>query len=485
MSRAIIRILEVVVCCFTLAMAQTPDRSVPPQPGPPPSLHLAAIEHFKLSNGIPVILLQKHNLPLVQVEAIVRAGTACDPETKRGLATITAAMMEEGTESRSSLEFADAVDYLGAHISAFAGWHSSGASLHCTFATLDSALALFADMVLRPAFPPSELVRVRKERFTTLMEWRDDPLAIASILSQKVLYGVGHPYGSPTIGDIGGLRSITVEDIRNFHNTYFHANNAAIVVVGDISGDLVIPKLEKTFGMWTSAPVPVKQPAEVHQVEGRTIYLVDKPGAAQSEIIFARIGTSRVTPDYFSIQVMNDILGGAFTSRLNENLRETHGYTYGAGSLFDFRMFPGPFTAHAAVQTEVTDKSLVEFMNEFNGIQRPVTDAELMRAENYLTLRYPEGFETVESIAGKLVELVIYQLPDDYFNSFTEKILSVSRDDVLHVSQKYIDPDNMAIVVVGDRKRIERGILELHMGAVKFLTSDDVLGPPPTDAELH
>ncbi len=459
--------------------AQEPDRSAPPPLGPAPELHLPAIQRFTLENGLPVVLLEKHTLPLLQVDVLVRAGSAADPEGKSGLASMTAAMMEEGAGTRNSLEFADAVDFLGASISAFAGWHSSGVSLHTPVAKIDSALSLLADAVLRPRFPAEELERQRKERLTTLAQWHDEPAEIASVLFEKTVFGDSHPYGRPSLGNEKSLRSFTVEDVKKFHGTYFHPNNATIIVVGDVTGDDIRRRLGALFGAWKPADIPPTPFPEGHQIPGVSVSVVDKPGAAQSEIIIGRVGTDRRTPDYFPLQVMNTILGGSFTSRLNQNLRETHGYTYGAGSGFDYRLHAGPFAARAAVQTAVTDKSLAEFFNELRGILSPVGSDELERAKNYLTLRYPRNFESVEEIANRLADIVVYGLPDSYFNDYAGNIRKVTHEDVERVAKQYIDPSAMCVIVVGDRKQIEAGISSLHLGPVKDLTVDDVLGPAP------
>ena len=446
--------------------AQAPDRSKPPAPGPVPGLSLPKIQHFTVAEGIPVVLLEKHNLPLVQVEVTVHAGIAADPEGKPGVASLTATMMQEGAGSRNSLEFADAVDYLGASLSAYSGWHTSGVSLHCSVRNLDSALTLLGDMILSPRFPADELERKRKELLTSLSQWHDEPSAIASVLFHATLYGTDHPYGIPIVGNELSIRSITTGDLKNFHETYFRPNNATIIVVGDVTPEKILPKLNALFADWKPAPVTIPVRLLTAGRQPRTIYLVDKPGAAQSEIMIGMIGVDRATPDYFALQVMNDILGGAFTSRLNQNLRETHGYTYGAGSYFDMRVQPGPFVARAAVQTAVTDKALGEFMHELTSISGPIQSEELTRAKNYLTLRYPANFQSVERIASRLAEIVTYNLPDDYFNTYSANIMNVGLDDARRVAGKYILPDSLTIVVVGDRSVIGKGITDLHLAPV-------------------
>jgi predicted Zn-dependent peptidase len=389
-------------------------------------------------------------------------------------------MLTEGAGKRNALQLADAIDFLGANLSASAGQHTTIVALHTPLSKLDSALTLLADVALRPQFPSEELERTRKELLTTLVQWHDEPRAIASVLFNETLYGPKHPYGKPEIGNEQSLRSFIAEDLKQFHQTYFHSNNATLIVVGDITMKSIQSKLEEAFGAWSQGDIPSVSLPAVGQIEKREVYLVDKPGAPQSEIRIGRIGAPRLTDDYYSILVMNTILGGSFTSRLNQNLREQHGYTYGARSTFDFMPQPGPFLAGAAVQTAVTDKALVEFMKELNGILQPVPDEELTRARNYVALRYPENFQSVAQIARQLGELVTYGLPDDYFNNYVQHILAVTKEDVERVAKKYINPDKVAIIIAGDEKQIEAGVKALSLGPLHTLTIDDVLGKAPT-----
>lgn len=463
----------------TLAQAQAPDRSRPPQVGPPPELKLPPIQRLQLSNGLPVVLFEKHEVPLVQVNVLIKAGSAMDPADKAGLASMTLAMLDEGAGRRDALQLADAIDFLGARISPSSGYHTSRVALHTPLSKLDSALVLLADVVLRPTFPATELDRQRKQRLTTLIQWRDEPRSIASVLFNRTLYGTKHPYGIPTIGTERSLKSLRPEDLKEFHVTYFRPNNAALIVVGDVTAETLLPRLEAQFGSWERGRLPTATWPGIRQVGKRQIYLVDKPGAAQSEIRIGRVGLPRLTRDYYAVVVMNTILGGSFTSRLNQNLREEHGYSYGAGSFFDFRTLPGPFVAASAVQTDVTDKAVAEFMKELNGILEPVPEEELTRARNYVALRFPQSFQTVAQIAGRLEELVTYDLPDSYFNEYVDRILEVTAEDVQRVARKTIDPERIAIVIVGDRQKIEKGIRALNLGPIKVMTVEDVLGKMP------
>jgi predicted Zn-dependent peptidase len=460
-----------------------PDRTGPPKLGPPPTLRLPAIQHLKLSNGIQVVLMEKHAVPVAQINLVIKAGSTMDPPAKGGLASMMAAMLTEGAGGRTALQLADAIDYLGARINASAGQHTMGIQLHTPVAKLDSALILLADVARRPMFPQAELDRKRKERLTALVQWRDEPTRLASVMFSRTLYGSSHPYGVPPIGSPRSIASFTTDDLKKFYATTMTPGNVTIVVVGDVTVPGVMPKLEKAFGAWKGkGATPPTLPA-VQQIKEKTMIIVDKPGAAQSVISIGRIGVPRLTDDYYAIVVMNTILGGSFSSRLNQNLREQHGYTYGARSMFDFRPLPGPFLASASVQTAVTDKSLTEFMNELKNILEPVTDADLERGKNYVALGFPGDFQSVAQIAGQIEELVIYDLPDDYFNNYINRILAVTKDDVQRVARKYINVENLAFIVVGDRKEIEESVAALNLAPPVFLTVDDVLGPTPGAGE--
>lgn len=460
-------------------LAQKVDRSKPPELGPPPSLTLPAMQKATLSNGIPVIVMEKHGVPLVQINLMLRAGSALESEDKIGLASLTAAMLKEGAAGKTSLELADAIDYLGASISTGAGVHTTGVSLHTTLSKFDKAFELFAEIILQPTFPSDELERLRKERLTSLVQMYDQPTAIAAFAAAKIIFGADHAYGRGTIGTEKTIKGFSVQDVKTFYEKYYCAANASFVVVGDIKTADVVAKLEKTFGSWrkgeaTSVKVPVAS-----QVKGRTIYLIDKPDAPQSVVRICRIGVDRTTPDYFPIMVMNTILGGSFSSRLNNNLREKHGYTYGAGSGFDMRPAPGSFTASSSVQSAVTDKAMTEFMKELNGIREPVSEQELAKARNYVALGYPGDFGTVSEIASQLENMMLYDFPDNYFNTYIGNVLAVTKSDVERVAKKYVDPENIAIIIVGDRKTVEKGLQGLKLGKVKDMKIEDVLGKMP------
>ena len=472
----------VVACLVGVAVhAQAPDRSRPPQPGPPPELRLPPIQKRQLSNGLPVWIVELHEVPAAQVNLLVMSGGADDPPRRFGLANMTAAMLEQGAGARTALQIADAVDYLGADLSAGSGMDSSVVRLHVPVARLAEALPVMADVALRPTFPADELDRVRQERLTSILQSRDDPPAISSAAFARVLFGTNHRYGTPAAGTAEVIKTFTPDDLKSFYASAYRPDNATLIVVGDVTPEQVLPRLESAFGAWKAPGGPAMRQtlAPGQQPSARTIYLVDKPGAPQSQIRIGGIGVPRSTPDFFPLQVVNTILGGSFTSRLNNNLREVHGYAYGAGSAFDMRAGGGVFFATAGVQTDKTSEALSEFFNELNAILKPMPADELSRAKNYVSLRFPGAFETTTDMSRRLEDMLLFRLPDDYFSKYVQNIQGVSAADAQRVARKYILPAQAAVVVVGDRKVIEPGIRALNLGTIKIMTIDEVFGPKP------
>lgn len=456
------------------------DLTAPPTLGPPPALRLPPITARQLPNGLKIVVVEQHELPLVDVILEMKTGGEADPADKMGTAALTAAMLTEGTTTRSALAIADQSAYLGVRIGAGSGWEQSIASLHAPTAQLDSALALFADVTLHPAFPASDLERVRKVRLTALQQMRDRAPAIADRAYATALYGEQNPYGRPLSGTEASVASIAREDLTRFYATYYRPNNATLLVVGDVRPDDVERRALALFGNWSRAEVPPVSLAASPSHDATTLILIDKPGAAQSSFRLGGIGAPRSTTDYFALQVMNTILGGSFTSRLNQNLRETHGYTYGAGSDFSFRRAAGPFTASAEVVSAKTDSAMIEFLKELRSIRDTVPISELAKAKRYLQLGLPQEFETTGSIAGELLPLITYGIPLDFYDTAVQNIGAVTQADVQRVARQYVTPDKLTLVIVGDRKTIEPGIRALNPGEIIIRDVRDVLGTAPT-----
>lgn len=467
--------LPMMLTAAIAAYAQAPDRSKAPAPGPVPALTPPAVQKRSLSNGLPVWFVEMHKVPVAHVTLVVKSGAAADPRGKFGLASLTADMLDEGAGSRDALAIADAVDYLGASLGTSGDVDSSSVDLHVPAARLAEALPLMADVALRPTFPEKELQRVREELLTSLLQAEDDPAALVQFAFPRIVYGPEHRYGTLTFGTAASLKGFTVEDLRQFHAAHYVPSQSLLIVTGDVRPDAVMPALETAFGQWkgnapSTATVPIAS-----QAAARKVYIIDKPGAAQSQIAIGWVGVPRSTPDFFALRVLNTVLGGAFTSRLNQNLRETHGYAYGASSSFDMRASAGPFVAAAGVQTDKTAEALTEFFRELDGIRAPIPGDELEKAKNYLALLLPRNFETTGSVAGSLEQQFVYALPDDYFKTYTERVRAVTAAQVQAAAQKYIQPGKFAVVIVGDRKVIEPSVKALNLGPLAIITAAEVM----------
>ena len=455
-----------------------PDRSRPPVLVPPAPLKLPAVDKRALTNGIAVWVVESHEVPLVQMSLVIRAGGNDDPAGKFGTASLTAAMLDEGAASRSALEIADTIEFLGATLTTAASYDASTIRLNVPVRRLDDALPVLADVALRPTFAETEFERVRQERLTALLQARDDAASIAGMAFSRIVFGPDHRYGTGLIGTETSLKALSPGDLRAFHASYYQPANITLLVVGDVTADAVMPRLETALGAWrpTSAPTRPSTVPAAPQLRQRQVYLVDKADAAQSQIRIGGVGVARSTPRYFPLVVLNTVLGGSFTSRLNQNLREQHGYAYGANSVFDMRLSPGPFVAAAGVQTDKTAESIREMFRELTGIRMPIDAEELAKAKNYIALGFPSEFETSADLSRRLEELVVYRLPNDYFERYVEHVMAVTAADVLSVADEFIQPSRFAVVVVGDLKVIEPGVRALDLGPVRILTIDEAVG---------
>jgi zinc protease len=470
--------LAVVVALVTVAGAQVrTDRTKPPALGPAPRLTLPAVQKRALANGLPVWIVELHEVPLAQVSLVVQAGSGDDPADQFGVAGMTAAMLDEGAGARSALDIADAAEFLGANLSTSSSFDASAVRLNVPVRQLSAALPVMADVALRPTFPPAELDRLRQERLTAILQARDDAAAVAGPAFARVVFGTPHRYGTSANGTTATIKAFTAAQLGAFHAAHYRPSNATLIVAGDVTPAAVLPLLEQAFGGWAPGAAATKRilvPAAPQLTAGQ-VTIVDLPSAEQSQIRIGWVGVPRATPDYFVLQVLNTVLGGSFTSRLNQNLREAHGYSYGANSRFDMRLSAGPFAAGAGVQTDKTSESLTEFFKELNGIGKPIPPDELTKAKNYLALGFPGDFETIGDLAGRLEEMAVYKLPDTYYADYVGRIQAVTAADVQRAAATYIQPSKFAVVVVGDRQKIEPGIRALNLAPIRTLSVDEVL----------
>jgi predicted Zn-dependent peptidase len=448
--------------------AQTFDRTRPPVLGAPPKVSLPPIVTRELPNGLKLMIVEHHELPIADFILLVGSGGTSESTGKMGVANLTAAMLREGTTTRQSLEIADQMAFLGVRLNSGSNWESSTLSLHTPTAQLDSALALFADIALRPSFPANEFDRIKQTRLTELLQLKDQGPAIANIAYPAIVYGGAHPYGARLLGTEETVKGLSITDLQSFYGANFKPNNSTLIVVGDVTPAQIEQKVNQYFGSWQRGNVTPVTYTEPPKAGPTTIYLIDKPGAAQSSFRIATVGVPRSTKDYFALTVMNTILGGSFTSRLNNNLRETKGYTYGARSQFDMRRSAGPFIASAEIVAAKTDSALIEFMKELNAIRQSVPAEELSKAKRYLQLALPADFETTQQIAGALVPVAMYGLPLDYYNNYVQNIEAITSADVERVARQYVNPGSLAVVIVGDRKSIESTLKAINIGPISI-----------------
>jgi zinc protease len=449
------------------ATAQVP--ATPPTVPPPAGLALPPIQRATLPNGISIRLVEMHEVPLVQVTLTVKGGGRLDGDHP-GLASFTANLLDEGAGTRDAFGIAEQAAFLGADLGTGADWENLIVDLNTPKRTLGEALDLMADVALRPSFKAADVARERDLRLAQIVQQRDQPGGMAALAFSAIMFPAGHPYHRPLGGDSAGVTGLDSATVRGFYQRVFRPDRAELVITGDITLAEAKTLVAGRFGKWLPNRMAVARaplPAPVPRPEHRSVDLIDKPGAAQSVIMIGSPGVKRTSPDYAALEVMNTILGGSFSSRLNQNLRETRGYSYGAGSGFTYRPVPGPFLARAAVRTDVTDSSLVEFFRELNGIRdSAVSPVELERARNYIVFGLPGQFETSGQMAAQVEELLTFGLPPTYLSTYVGQVMRVSAADVQRVARQYFDPARVHVVVVGDVEKIGPGIEALGLGPV-------------------
>lgn len=447
-------------------------RATRPVAGAAGHLALPVPKRFTLDNGLTVLLVEQHGLPLISADLVVLAGSDHNPPRQPGLASFTADMLDEGTASRSSQQLAEDVADLGASLGAGSSTDSSSVSLFTLKSTADRAFGLLADVALHPAFSAEEIERVRASRLTQLIQQRDNPMAIAQRVFNRALYGSAHPYGYTELGTQQSARAFARADLEAFWKSGYRPGNAALVVSGDITEAELRALAVRHFGDW-AGPATATAVPPVRQVESGKVLLVDKPGAPQTALRLGLVAASRASPDYVPLEVLNGALGGLFSSRINLNLREQHGYTYGAATAFGFRRGTGPFVVQTGVRTDVTAPAVQEIFKEVRGVREaPLKPLELKLSKDAFERSLPGMFETTAQSAATSAGLFVYGLPLDYFNALPERIQAVGTAEVQRVAQRYIDPAKLVVVAVGDRKAIEDGLRALHVGPVEVRAAD-------------
>ncbi|NNE71696.1 MAG: insulinase family protein [Rhodothermales bacterium] len=441
------------------------DRSEMPSAGTPPSASFPALQRAELSNGLKVVLAERHTAPIVNFNLMVDAGYASDQFGKPGTAQLAMAMLDEGTDSRTALEIADEAALLGAAIGAGSNLDRSSVSLSALKRNLEASLDLYADIVLNPAFPEADFERLKQQQLVGIQREQATPIQMALRVFPGLMYGDDHAYGLPFTGSgfTETVQSLTREDLSDFHDTWVRPNNATMVVSGDITMDELVPLLESKFENWGSGRVPAKNVARVDYRNGGKVYLMDRPGSMQSVILAGHVAPPKANPDELAIQTMNNVLGGAFISRVNMNLREDKGWAYGASTIVIDAVGQRPFVVYAPVQTDKTAESMAEIVFELEAVvgDRPIQAEEMAWSKDTQTLTLAGQWETIGAVGGSVSEIIRFGLPDDHYQGYAQRINDLSLSEVQGAAPKLVSPSNLVWIIVGDGAVIQPRMEEL------------------------
>ncbi len=452
------------------------DRSGVPETREFPDVGFPDMHTAELSNGLRVILVQRHAVPVVSFQLLVDAGYAADHGAVPGTASLAMTMLDEGTASRSALEISEELALLGASIGSFAGLDTSTVTLSSLAESLDASLAIYADVILNPAFEEKEFQRLKKQQLAAIRREKVSPFQMALRVMPKLLYGADHAYSLPFTGSgtEASVESLERGDLEAYHRTWFKPDNATLVVVGDTTMAQLEPQLEDLFRSWKKGEVPEKKLGTVEHLPRSAVYLVDRPGSQQSILVAGHVAPPKSNPDEIAIETMNEVLGASFSARINMNLREDKHWSYGARSVIVDARGQRPFVVFAPVQTDKTKESMAEIQKELEDIigDRPPADDELARAKSNTTLSLPGRWETSQAVGGSIAELIQYDLPEGHWDTYPGRVQGLTLEQVAAAAREVVHPDRLVWVVVGDREKIEAGIRELGLGEIQFLDAD-------------
>ncbi|MFA3782153.1 M16 family metallopeptidase [Melioribacteraceae bacterium 4301-Me] len=451
------------------------DRSKLPGTDTPPTAKFPELQKAELANGLKIILAERKSVPIVNLTLMIDAGYASDIFAIPGTASIAMNMLDEGTKTRDALQLSDELQALGATLNTGSNLDNSFINMTVLKANLDQSLNLFADVVLNPSFPQKEFDRIVKESIVAIQREKVQPFSMGLRVVPRLIYGKNHPYGNPFTGSgyESTISRLTRDDMVKFHQTWFKPNNATLIIVGDITLKEIKPKLEKLFANWKAGEFPQKEIKEVTMPQKEIIYIMDRPGSQSSIILGAQPAPPFADKDNVAIELMNDIIGGMFTSRINMNLREDKHWSYGSGSTIPSARGQRPYLFYGVVQTDKTKESIQEMIKEINQFvgEKPATEQEVNQVREQNALSLPGSWETNSRIVSSLINLVSYNLSDDYYSNYASKIKSITRDDIINTANRVIKPKNLIWVVIGDKSKIEAGIKELGYD-VKYIDTD-------------
>ncbi|MGC8595355.1 MAG: M16 family metallopeptidase [Candidatus Kryptoniota bacterium] len=435
-------------------MHKAPDRTKPPKPASPKSVSFPRYFVKTLTNGLKYFVVENHELPIVTIGLIVRSGSAYDFQLP-GLASLTAELLTKGTNRRNAIEIAEEIDYLGGSLNSSANWDSSQIFLSVLKKHLKRGIDILQDVVLNPTFPKEEVARETQLRISEIKQMNADPSYLTDKCFSRVIFGQ-HPYAQPSVGIEQSVISMKREDFVKFHKTHYTPDNSFLIFAGDINPSEAGKIVGKFFSHWKKSeglipPIPI--PSPVHH--DSKIFLVDKPDAVQSTIKMGHLGIARSNPDFTAVSVMNTLLGGYFSSRINANIREAHGYTYGARSAFEGRSVGGVFYVSADVRNEVTAEALREILNELIRLRETLPSKDEMNmVKNYLLGLFPIQLETPQQVASRIITMELYGLPSDYYRKYRERISKITSKDIQKMAKKYVNPDEILVVVTGSKEHV-------------------------------
>jgi len=444
------------------------DRTTPPAPGQVRPFELPAVTRTALPNRMNILTARHGAIPVVTVAAAIDAGVIREDASHAGLAWLTAATLDTGAGTLSGDALAWEFEKLGAELDADAQWDTLLVRMTVPRARLEPALHLFAELLRRPTFPETEVHRLREEQRAEILQRGKEPRALANDMIAEFVYGEDAAYGRPLVGLARTLRSLSRDQVVNHHTAHFVPRQTDLIVVGDIDADRARAAIEPLFADWSGPPDVVDAATIAPSETGRTMHVVDRQEAVQSEIRVSHVGVHRKHPDYFAIRVMNTILGGAFTSRLNLNLREKNGFTYGVRSSYSFRRDPGPFLISTAVANDVTARAVEEILEEVTLLREVgASEDEVANARDYLAGILPLELETTEQVAVRLADLAVYDLPIDYFSDYRQSIAAVTKEQVDRAAREHLDPDRFTYVIVGNGDAIMDPLAALDAGRIE------------------
>ncbi len=452
------------------------DRSKVPGAGAAPEARLPKFQRATLSNGLKVVLAERHEVPLVNFGLLVDAGYAADVSARPGTARLAMSMIDEGTASRTSTQISDEMERLGAQLTTAANLDLCAIRLNAMKSNLDAALAVYADVILNPSFPQADFEREQKLQLAAIQREKVTPNAIVRRVLPAALFGGAHPYATPTsgTGTEASVSAIRREDLVKFHQQWFRPGNATLVVAGDTTLAEITPRLEKLFQGWKAGEAPKKNIAAAAPASKPVIYLVDRPGSIQSMVAAGMLAPEKANPNEIAIEALDQILGGAFTSRINMNLREDKHWTYGAGTALAAARGPRMYVAMSPVQADKTAEAVAEINKELREVlkARPVTEEEAVMARDSLTLSLAGQFEATPAVADGITQIVQYGLPDDYFQTYAGKMRALTGKDFATAAERLIRPDSVVWVVAGDRTKVEEPLRKLGLGEVRVVDAD-------------